>query len=67
MLTPAEKILDFIQTLEKFAHLDCLRPITFLLETSHLARNIAPALCRDVIPLQITQYSTPEMQNCLKS
>jgi len=51
VVTPAEKILDFIQMMEKFAHLDYLKLITFLLESSHLARNIATAFFRDVIPL----------------
>lgn len=69
VVTPAEKILDFIQMMGKFAHLDYLKLITFLLESSHLARSIATAFFRDATPLQMTQHYSPEtkMQNFFKS
>lgn len=63
MVTPAEKISNFTQMMEEFAHLDYVKLITFLLESSHLARNIATVFFRDAIPLQMTQYYAPENNN----
>lgn len=37
VVTPAEKLLDFVQMMKKCAHLDYLKLITFLMESSHLA------------------------------
>lgn len=39
VVTPAEKILDFVQMMEKCAHLDYLKLITYLMESSHLAET----------------------------
>lgn len=63
MVTPAEKILDFIQMMGNFAHLDYLKPITFLLESSHLARSTAAAFFSYVIPLQMTQHYAPDIKS----
>lgn len=37
VVTPAEKILGFVQMMDNCAHLDYLKLITFLMESSHLA------------------------------
>lgn len=69
MVTPAEKTSDFIHIVEKFDHLEHLKLITFLMESSHLATNRATAFFRDAIPLQQTKHYTTEtkMQNFFKS